>query len=76
MAGEAGIEIEFTRKRNFRKGDRVNEILARRGEQAGQVCIFSAKQTGKTYLVPDDGSALHYDFYFRGNWACAMTESG
>src|ERR1700729_4376433 len=35
MAAEAGIEIEFIRKRNFRKEDRVKEILARRGEQAG-----------------------------------------
>jgi hypothetical protein len=75
-AAEAGIEIEFIRKRNFRKEDRVKEILAKRGEHAGLVCIFSAmepcstykpwhnKQTGKTYLVPDDGKCLHYYFYF------------
>ena len=35
MAAEAGIEIEFIRKRNFRKEDRVKEILAKRGEQSG-----------------------------------------
>ena len=76
MAAEAGIEIEFIRKRNFRKEDRVKGILANRGEQTGLVCIFSAmepcstykpwhnKQTGKTYLVPDDGKCLHYYFYF------------
>ena len=76
MAAEAGIEIEFIRKRNFRKEDRVKEILASRGETAGLVCIFSAmepcstykpwhnKQTGKTVLVPDDGKCLHYYFYF------------
>ncbi|MGA3239884.1 MAG: MarR family transcriptional regulator [Bryobacteraceae bacterium] len=76
MDSEAGIEIEFVRKRNFRKEDRVKEILASRGEQAGLVCIFSAtepcstykprynKPTGKTYLVPDDGKCLHYYFYF------------
>jgi len=76
LAAEAGIEIEFIRKRNFRKEDRVKEILASRGEHAGLVCIFSAmepcstykpwhnKQTGKTYLVPDDGKCLHYYFYF------------
>ena len=76
MAAEAGIEIEFIRKRNFRKEDRVKEILASRGEQSGPVCIFSAmepcstykpwhdKQTGKTYLVPDDGKCLHYYVYF------------
>ncbi len=76
MAAEAGIEIEFIRKRNFRKEDRVKEIVAKRGERTGLVCIFSAmepcstykpwhnKQTGKTYLVPDDGKCLHYYFYF------------
>jgi hypothetical protein len=76
MAAEAGIEIEFIRKRNFRKEDRVKEILASRGEGTGLVCIFSAmepcstykpwhnQQTGKTYLVPDDGKCLHYYFYF------------
>ena len=31
MAAEAGIEIEFIRKRNFRKEDRVKEILANAG---------------------------------------------
>jgi hypothetical protein len=76
MAAEAGIEVEFIRKRNFRKEDRVKEILASRGEQTGLVCIFSAmepcstykpwhnKQTGKTFLIPDDGKCLHYYFYF------------
>lgn len=76
MAAEAGIEIEFIRKRNFRNEDRVKDIIARRGEQAGLVCIFSAmepcstykpwhnKQTGKTYLIPDDGKCLHYCFYY------------
>ena len=44
MAAEAGIEIEFIRKRNFRKEDRVEEILARRGEQTGVVCIFDSSE--------------------------------
>ena len=76
LATEAGLEIEFVRKRNFRKEDRVKEILARRGDQAGLVAIFSAmepcstykpwhdKQTGRTFLKPDDGKCLHYYFYF------------
>jgi hypothetical protein len=76
IAAEAGIEIEFIRKRNFRKEDRVKELLDKRGERPGLVCIFSVmepcstykpwhnKQTGKTYLVPDDGKCLHYYFYF------------
>ena len=76
LAAENGIEIEFLRKRNVRKEDRVKEILNQRGDQPGLVCIFSAmepcstykpwhnKQTGKTYLLPDDGKCLHYYFYF------------
>ena len=76
LAGENGIEIEFLRKRNVRKEDRVKELLCKRGEHPGLVCIFSAmepcstykpwhnKQTGKTYLRPNDGKCLHYYFYF------------
>jgi hypothetical protein len=75
LAAESGIEIEFLRKRNVRKEDRVKEILARRGDHPGLVCILSAmepcstykpwhnKNTGKTYLLPDDGKCLHYYFY-------------
>jgi hypothetical protein len=76
LASESGIEIEFLRRRNGWKEDRVKEILAHRGEHPGLVCIFSAmepcstykpwhdKQSGKTYLRPDDGKCLHYYFYF------------
>ena len=76
LASEAGLDIEFIRKRNFRKEDRVKEALAGRGGQAGLVAIFSAmepcstykpwhnKQTGKTFLRHDDGKCLHYYFYF------------
>ena len=76
LAGEADVEIEFIRKRNFRKEDRVKEVLARRGDHPGLVCILSAmepcstykpwhdKQSGKTFLKPDDGKCLHYYFYF------------
>ena len=75
LAAENGIEIEFIRKRNVRKEDRVKAILAQRGEQPGLVCIFSVmepcstykpwhnKQTNKTYLLPDEGKCLHYYFY-------------
>src|SRR4051795_4328328 len=76
LAAAHGIPIEFIRKRNVRKEDLVKQALARRGEHAGLVCIFSAmepcstyqpwhdKQTGKTYLRLDDGKCLHYYFYF------------
>src|SRR5436190_13774805 len=76
LAADSGVEIEFIRKRNFRKEDRVKQALAKRGEHPGLVCIFSAmepcsrykpwhnKPTGKTCLIPDDGKCLHYYFYF------------
>jgi hypothetical protein len=76
LAAENGIEIEFLRKRNVRKEDRVKEMLTRRGDHPGLVCILSAmepcstykpwhnKGTGKTYLRSDDGKCLHYYFYF------------
>ena len=76
LAADNGIEIEFIRKKNFRKEARVKQILAQRGEQPGLVCIFSAmepcatykpwhdKETHETYLKPEDGKCLHYYFYF------------
>src|SRR4051794_40355146 len=76
LAADNGIEIEFLCHRKVRKEDRVQEILAQRGEHPGLVCILSAmepcstykpwhnKSTGKTYLLPDDGKCLHYYFYF------------
>jgi len=75
LAADSGIEIEFLRKRNIRKEDRVKEVLAPRGEHSGLVCISSAmepcstykpwhdKQTGRTFLKPNDGKCLHYCFY-------------
>jgi len=76
-ARENGLVIEFIRRINaFRKEDRVQEILARRGTHPGLVHIFSAmetcasfqpwhdKRSGQTYLKPDSGKCLHYYFYF------------
>jgi hypothetical protein len=80
IAAENGIEIEFVRsKKSFRKEQRVKEILEKRGEEPGLVCIFSAmepcgsykpwhdKKTHKTYLKPDDGKCLHYYVYLIDN---------
>jgi hypothetical protein len=76
LAAESGIAIEHVHRKNFRKEDRVKELLAQRGNEPGLVCILSAmepctaykpwhdKQTGKTCLKPDDGKCLHYYFYF------------
>jgi len=77
LAAESGIEIEFVRgKKSFRKEQRVKQILEKRGEEPGLVCILSAmepcgtykprhdKRTHKTYLKPSDGKCLHYYVYF------------
>jgi hypothetical protein len=76
LARDNGLEIEFIRQRNFRKEDRIREILNRRGEHPGLVHIFSAmescasfqpwhdKSSGKTYLKPKESKCLHYYFYF------------
>jgi len=76
LAKENEVEIEPIRKRNVRKEDLVEAVLAKRGRHPGLVAIFSAmapcaryqpwhnKQTGKTYWKPDDGKGLHYYFYF------------
>ena len=74
---DAGVQIEFIRKStSFRKEDRIQQILAERGNHPGLVHIFSAmeicisykpwhnKVTGQTYLRPDTGKCLHYYFYF------------
>lgn len=76
IAKENNLEIEFIRKKNFRKEKRIKEILKERGDHPGMVHIFSAmepcstykpwhnKKTHRTYLKPDRGKCLHYYFYF------------
>ncbi|MBC8492216.1 MAG: MarR family transcriptional regulator [Chloroflexi bacterium] len=77
IAEENGLEIEFIRKsKQFRKADRIREILQTRGEHPGLVHIFSAmegctayrpwhnKETHKTYVKSTQGKCLHYYFYF------------
>src|SRR3982751_3140944 len=84
LASENGLTVEFLRKRNIRKEDRVKQVLATRGEHPGLVCILSVmepcstykpwhnKQTGKTYLVADDGKCLHTtSISSMNNWDCA-----
>jgi DNA-binding transcriptional ArsR family regulator len=70
------LKIEFIRKKDFRKENRIQKILRKRGEQPGLVHIFGAmeacpsyrpwhdKATGKTYLKPASGKCLTYYFYF------------
>ena len=77
IAEENGLEIEFiSKKDNFRKEERVKELIEQRGKQPGLVHIFSAmeqcqayrpwhnKQSHKTYVKMTQGKCLHYYFYF------------
>ncbi|PIP07722.1 MAG: MarR family transcriptional regulator [Syntrophobacteraceae bacterium CG23_combo_of_CG06-09_8_20_14_all_50_8] len=76
LAAEANLEIEFIRKNNFRKEQRVRQILNERGEYPGLVHIFSAMETcstykpwhdktsGRTFVKPATSKCLHYYFYF------------
>ena len=76
LAQANGVKIEFVRKKDFRKENRVQQILKERGDQPGLVHIFGAmegcssyrpwhdKVTGKTYLKPDRSKCMTYYFYF------------
>ena len=76
LAQANGVKIEFIRKKDFRKENRIQQILKKRGDQPGLVHIFGAmeacssyrpwhdKATGKTYLKPDSSKCMTYYFYF------------
>lgn len=76
LAAENGLAVDYIRKKNFRKEDKIKAVLQERGTHPGLVWIFSAlepcttyqpwhdKPSGQTYLRPDDGKCLHYYFYF------------
>ena len=76
IAAGNGLEIDFIRKKNIRKEDRIKDIIKQRGSHPGLVHIFSAmeactaykpwhnKKTHQTYLKTVPGKCLHYYFYF------------
>lgn len=76
LARAAGVEVEFIPKRNFRKEDRIAELVQRRGDRPGLVHVFSAmepcpafrpwhdKASGRPGLKITQGKCLHYYFYF------------
>src|SRR5262245_44841566 len=45
LAREAGLTIEFIRRKDFRKEDRIRELLGKRGNHPGLVHIFSAMES-------------------------------
>jgi hypothetical protein len=76
LAQENGLEIEFIRKKDFRKEEKIKKIIAKRGGHPGLVHIFSAlepcpsfkpwhdKKTGRTFLRGTESKCVHYYFYF------------
>jgi hypothetical protein len=76
LAEANGVKIEFIRKKDFRKENRIQQKLKRRGDQPGLVHIFGCmescssyrpwhdKVTGKTYLKSDRSKCMTYYFYF------------
>ncbi|HEY9174675.1 MAG TPA: hypothetical protein VI136_20505 [Verrucomicrobiae bacterium] len=44
LVREAGLEVEFLQRKNFRKEDRIAQLLARRGDRPGRVHVFSAME--------------------------------
>lgn len=76
LAAQEGLGIEYVRRKNFRKEERVKQIIAKRGEHPGMVHIFSAmepctsfqpwydKKTQRTSLKTRQARCLHYYFYF------------
>ncbi|MGD0916136.1 MAG: MarR family transcriptional regulator [Thermodesulfobacteriota bacterium] len=76
LAQDNGLEIEFIRKKDFRKERCIKKIIAKRGDHPGLVHIFSAlepcpsfkpwhdKKTGKTFLRGTESKCVHYYFYF------------
>jgi hypothetical protein len=75
IAKDNGLQIQFIKKKNFRKEQLIKDILKTRGTQPGLVHIFSAmepcptykpwhdKKTHKTYLKASQAKCLHYYFY-------------
>ena len=50
MAAESGTEIEFIRsKKKFRQEKRVQDVLDKRGDEPGLVCILSAMEPCGSY---------------------------
>jgi hypothetical protein len=51
IAQENDLQIEFIKKKNFRKEERIQHILKHRGDHPGLVHIFSAMEPCATYKI-------------------------
>lgn len=74
VASEAGLEIQYLAKASSDKEKLVQEILSKRGNHPGLVCVFSVTERCSTYkpqwgtsrpsLCSIEARCLHYYFYF------------
>jgi hypothetical protein len=88
LAEEAGLSIEHLRNSQLRKESLVRDILTKRGEQEGLVCIFSAmeacpsykpwhdKPSARTFLKTDTGKCLHFSEQRSGAAAAESRPTG
>ena len=49
VAQDNGLQIEFIKKKNFRKDERIEQIVKKRGDHPGMVHLFSAMEPCATY---------------------------
>jgi predicted transcriptional regulator len=73
---ESGVEVQYLNKSGIRKESLVADIIKKRGDHSGIVCILSTletcntykpwhdKLTGKSFLKPDMSKCVHYYIYF------------
>lgn len=74
VASEAGLEIQYLAKASSDKEKLIQEILSKRGNHPGLVCVFSVTERCSTYkpqwgtsrpsLCSIEARCLHYYFYF------------
>jgi hypothetical protein len=76
LAEASGLSVQYVDRKNFRKEERIKEILVERGDAPGLVHVFSAMEPCQTYRVQGSkftngkylasryGKCLHYYFYF------------
>ncbi len=76
IAKENKITIQHIRDKNTRKESLVKEIIQKRGDEPGLVCILSAmelcpsyrakyeKRSGKSFLRGTTSKCIHYYFYY------------
>jgi hypothetical protein len=59
VAQAADLTIEYISKKNFRKEDRIQALLAARGSRPGLVHIFSAMEPCTSYRPWHDKATGH-----------------